>query len=108
VGGIDRWEQFPWNTNPWAKQRQAVWRERALDPTAPYPLWQRVGMVALGAHRKTGRAEFDAGELAQLLGVSNQRQLANAMKKAKEHGWLDCQSDSTCLIVPAHAVHGGL
>jgi hypothetical protein len=65
-------------------------------------------MLALGSHRKGGRAEFDAGEIAQLLGVSNQRQLANAMKKAKEHGWLDRHSDSACLIVPAHAVHGGL
>ena len=102
--GIDRWTKHPWLKNPWSKHRQAVWRERALDKAAPYPMWMRVGMLALGSHRANGRALYDAGELAGWLDISD---LRNEIAKAKTFGWLDGESDAACLIVPSHAVEGG-
>lgn len=103
-----RWLSYPWPKNPWTRHRQAVWRERAFDTSTPYPLWQRVGMLAFGSHRRNGRAEFAEGELAELLGVKNQRHLANAIKQARDSGWLASESNPLCLIVPSHAVEGGM
>lgn len=104
----DRWAGYPWNTNPWTKHRQSVWRERALDKAAKYPIWVRIGMLALGGHRKTGRADFAPGELKQLLGVASDSHLANELRKAKDAGWITHDSTAMCLTVPAHAVQGGL
>jgi hypothetical protein len=68
----------------------------------------RIGMLALGSHRKDGYAKFDKGELQQLLDVKNEQQLSNELKKAKQHGWIGNESNATCLVVPAYAVMGGL
>lgn len=65
-------------------------------------------MLALGAHRKDGCARFEKGELKQLLGIERDSHLANEIRKAKDYGWLDLASDATCLIVPSHAVAGGM
>lgn len=119
---IDRWDKHPWNKNPFNQQRQSVWRERALTPKTKgpktkgpktkgdgpsYPTWMRIGMLALGCHRKDGEAHFMPGELAQLLGVS-EATLKNELKKARDYGWLTPDSSKTCLVVPPHAVHGGM
>ncbi len=112
MGSVERWQNHPWNKNPFNQQRQSVWRERALTPKVKgdgpqYPVWMRIGMLALGCHRKDGEAHFAPGELAQLLGVS-EATLKNELKKARDYGWLTTDSSKTCLVVPPHAVHGGM
>lgn len=89
-----------------------MWRERALTPKVKgdgpqYPVWMRIGMLALGCHRKDGEAHFCPGELAQVLGVS-EATLRNELKKARDFGWIARESTKTRLIVPPHAVEGGM
>lgn len=98
-------------TNPWAKHRQAFWREQAADHNLQ--LWQRVAFMAYGSHRCNGHANFikRERELAHLLGDKNPvpaNRLSEAIKKAKDKGWLAAESNARCLVVPIHAIEGGL
>ncbi len=100
--------------HPWAKHYQHVWQERAGNPN--FPDWLRVAALAYGRHTANGHAVFAPGEVALVLGNVNLatgelRPSANAsraIKKAVEYGWLSGGSKTRCLIVPAHAVGGGL
>ncbi|WP_156409030.1 hypothetical protein [Mycobacterium sp. Root265] len=89
--------------------------ERASDPALP--LWLRVAALAFGRHRLNGHANFAMGELGKLLGkpgpdgkpkpISNSA-VANAISKAKKHGFIAEDSMARCLVVPRHAVTLGV
>ncbi|KRD19586.1 hypothetical protein ASE48_21270 [Mycobacterium sp. Root265] len=101
--------------NPWSAHYQKVWMERASDPALP--LWLRVAALAFGRHRLNGHANFAMGELGKLLGkpgpdgkpkpISNSA-VANAISKAKKHGFIAEDSMARCLVVPRHAVTLGV
>lgn len=96
--------------NPFAMHRQAVWRERAADPALP--TWIRLAALALGCHRRNGHANFRQGEIAEILGTPGNplsaSSVSNAIRLAKKAGWIAQESGARCLVVPPHAVQGGL
>lgn len=98
--------------NPFAMHHQSVWWERGLD--LDYPLWQRVAWLAMGGHRRNGHANFVAydRELAFRLGKDGEavppNRLSEAIRKAKSKGLIAAESNARCLVVPAHAVTGGI
>jgi hypothetical protein len=101
--------------NPFGMHRQAVWLERSADSMLPD--WIRLSLLAFARHRANGHANFGSGEIGQLLAhtASNgERQplsksaVSNAIKRAKDKGWIDRESCARCLVVPPHAVSGGL
>jgi hypothetical protein len=100
----------------WAKHYQSSWQERAANPRLP--LWLRVAALAYGNHRANGHAVFRAGEVALAvstvdtatgeINTPDRRDVHDAVRVAVEYGWLAQGSGTTCLVVPAHAVSGGL
>jgi hypothetical protein len=100
----------------WARHYQNVWGERAGD--ASYPMWLRVASAAYGSHRANGHAQYARGALALVLGhvdkttgeivPLDRSNLRRAIQTAVEFGWLARQSTARCLVVPAHAIDGGL
>jgi hypothetical protein len=100
--------------NPFAMHRQTIWMERAAnhaaDPTLP--LWIRVASLAFGCHRRNGHAPFRSGEIAEILGTPgkplSKTSVANAVRLAKRADWIAQESNARCLVVPPHAVTGGL
>lgn len=102
---------------PWARHYQHVWHERTADTRLP--LWLRIAFLALGSHRANGHARFKPGEIAEVFGggidpktgeirTLDKHNLQRAIRNAVDRGWLAEGSSSLCLIVPAHAVQGGL
>jgi hypothetical protein len=98
------------NDNPYSMHRQKVWAERAADPNMM--LWIRVAALAFGCHRANNHAPFKAGEIAQILGTPGHplraSSVSNAIKLAKQSTWIAEESTARCLVVPPHAVEGGL
>ena len=100
--------------NPWAKHRQHVWEERAGDPALPD--WVRVAALAYGKHSANGHANFGPGQVALVLGVVDRatgelrpnQNVSRAIGTAIRYGWLAQGSKARCLVVPPHAVEGGL
>lgn len=101
--------------NPWSRHYQAVWEARAADPQLP--LWLRIAALAYGKHRANGHAAFGRGMVALALGTPPKHgparpvdaaNLRRALSTAIERGWLASGSTTRCLVVPAHAVDGGL
>lgn len=94
--------------------RQAVWRERAADRAANPSMdnWIRVAALAFGCHRRNGHANFKRGEIAEILGTPGKPlsgpAVSNAIRLAKGAGWIAQESNARCLVVPPHAVGGGL
>lgn len=92
---------------------QAVWRERAASRAAnpAMPLWIRVASLAFGCHRRNGHANFQPGEIAEILGTPgaplSAASVSNAIKLAKNAGWIADESNAKCLVVPPHAIVGG-
>ena len=102
-------------TNPFALHRQGVWLERAADETLPN--WVRLAALAFARHRGNGHANFCAGEIAKLLAAStpsgdrkpmSHQAVSNTIARAKSKGWIADESTARCLVVPHHAVEGGL
>ena len=102
-------------TNPFSFHYQGVWLERAANPVLPD--WLRLAALAFGKHKANGHANFGTGEIANLLGRrSPDGQLkplsgsavSNAIRRAKELGFIADQSHARCLVVPPHAVTNGL
>lgn len=103
-------------SKPWARHFQHVWEERAGSRSLPD--WLRVACLAYGSHRANGHANFRRGEVALVLARLDEatgvvtplaRQgVHRAIKVAVGNGWLAVGSTARCLIVPAHAVTGGL
>lgn len=101
---------------PWARHFQHVWQERAGDPALPD--WLRVACLAYGSHRANGHATLGQGHVALVLarvdvdtGVIaplSRQNVHRAIRASVANGWLSQGSTSRCLIVPAHAVSGGL
>lgn len=101
---------------PWARHYQHVWHERTAD--ARLPLWLRVAFLAYGCHRANGHARFKPGEIAEVFGTVNgttgeikaadKHNIQRAIRNAVERGWLAEGSSTLCLVVPAHAIEGGL
>jgi hypothetical protein len=100
--------------NPFALHRQAVWKERAANHAAnpTMPQWIRVASLAFGCHRRNGHANFKSGEIAEILGTPGKplsaSSVSNAIKLAKSAGWIAQESTARCLVVPPHAVDGGI
>jgi hypothetical protein len=100
--------------NPFAMHRQVVWRERAASRAANPSLddWIRVAALAFGCHRGNGHATFQVGEIGEILGTPGQpltpQAVSNAIRRAKNAGWIAEESTARCLVVPPHAVEGGL
>jgi hypothetical protein len=101
-------------TNPWDRQYQSVWLERSADTSLDN--WLRLFALALGRHRANGHANFAPGEIAQCLGkvgpnnefrpLSNSS-VSNAIRLAKDRGWITTESNARCIVMPPHAVAGG-
>ncbi len=101
--------------NSWSGHYQSVWLERAKDRTLPD--WLRLAGLAFAKHKANGHANFGLGEIGRLLAdVSpsgeckplSKSEVSNAIKLAKDKGFIDRASCARCLVVPAHAVTGGL
>lgn len=102
--------------NPWAKHRQSFWAEHAGNPRLP--LWIRVSALAYGTHRRNGHAPFKTGEMAIVLTTVNTLtgevytpqppNISKAIRTAMEYGFLAQGSGLRCLVVPPHAISGGL
>jgi hypothetical protein len=99
--------------NPFAMHRQSFWEEQA----ATLPLaWQRLGAIAFATHKGNGHANFKSGELGMMLGkpgpegweALSPQHVSNLISTAKKAGWLAAESSSRCLVVPHHAIQGGL
>ncbi|HVU73075.1 MAG TPA: hypothetical protein VHE83_08945 [Mycobacteriales bacterium] len=102
--------------NPWSRHYQSTWMERAGNRSLPD--WLRVAAAAYGSHKANGHAMFGRGDLACLLARVNpetgemacldRRHVYRAIELAVEYGWLAPGSTARCLIVPGHAVSGGI
>lgn len=101
--------------NPFSFHYQGVWLERSANPDLPF--WLRLASLALGKHKANGHANFGAGEIARLLGkrgpdgqvkALSDSAVSNAIRRAKELGFIADQSYARCLVVPPHAVTHGL
>lgn len=102
--------------NPWSRHYQSVWEHRAADHTLP--LWLRIVCIAYGRHEANGHANFPRGQLSWILGTPpigdkpfkrrDKTTVRNAIKTAVAHGWLADGSCSECLVVPGHAIAGGI
>jgi hypothetical protein len=100
--------------NPFTMHYQSVWEERHADTT--FPLWARVSFLAFARHRANGHAIFKRGALALLMGKptsggfkpEDRSNIQRAIRLAVAKGWLDPVSCSECLVVPSHAITGGL
>lgn len=103
-------------SNPWTRHYQSVWLERTAD--GQLPAWLRVAFLAFGSHRANGHARFKPGDIGLVLGTVDQttgeirpadkHNVQRAIKAAVSRGYLAQGSSSLCLIVPAHAIEGGL
>jgi hypothetical protein len=103
-------------SNPWARHYQSVWHERTADRRIP--LWLRVAFLAFGAHKANGHARFKPGEIGMIFGTVDtetgeikpvdKANVQRAIRNATQAGWLAEGSSSLCLVVPAHAITGGL
>ena len=102
--------------NPWAQHYQSIWHERAGDRRLPN--WLRVASLAYGSHRANGHAQFKRGDVGLVLSTVDRDtgvvrpldkgSVQRAIRTAIEYGWLDESSGSRCLVVPHHAIVGGL
>lgn len=102
--------------NPFAMHFQLVWQERAGDRRLV--LWLRVAALAYGMHRANGHACFGPGQIALSLTTVDpdtgevyqptRQQIYRAIGTAVDYGWLASTSSARCLVVPPHAVYGGL
>jgi len=101
--------------NPFGRHRQGAWMERAANPKLPD--WLRVAGLAFAKHRANGHANFSQGEIANRLGKrsadgrlipASGPTVSNAIKRAKDYGFIAETSHARCLVVPPHAVEGGL
>lgn len=102
------------NPNPWARHYQIAWENRAADTNLP--LWFRLMALAYGRHEANGHANFKRGQLSVILGTPSgdgwrrvdRYYLRDTIKIAVEHGLLAEGSCTECLVVPGHAVAGGI
>ena len=103
--------------NPWTQHRQSFWQERAGSPSLA--LWHRVYCLAYGVHRRNGHAPFKPGDLRTIALVVNDpstgevmvpscSQVSHAIRTAIEYGFLAPESHAGCLVVPEHAIGGGV
>lgn len=100
----------------WSRQYQDVWLERTADRSLP--AWLRVAFLAYGSHRANGHAPFEDGDVGLMLGSvdrttgeirpADKANVQRAIRNAVKAGWLAEGSSSRCLIVPGHAIEGGL
>jgi hypothetical protein len=82
---------------PWVKASQGGWEQRALE--LEQPLWLKVACMAYARVGANGHANFERGELANLMGKCRQ-DIDRAIRTAVGKGWLDEGSCTECLIPP--------
>jgi hypothetical protein len=100
--------------NVWSKHYHGVWAERSANTQLPD--WLRVAALAYGRHKANGHAEFGPGDVAYVLGKVDEQtgefqpneNVTRAIRTAVKYGFLAEGSKSRCLVVPAHAIEGGL
>lgn len=101
-------------SSPWSKHYHNVWAERSANTALPD--WLRVAALAYGRHKANGHAAFGPGDVAHVLGKVDEstgvfqpnENVTRAIRTAVRHGFLAEGSKSRCLVVPAHAIEGGL
>jgi hypothetical protein len=102
--------------NPWTKHRQSFWEMKSGSPNLPR--WLRVVAYAYGMNRANGHAPLEPGDLAAVLStvdpetgeivVPRRDVISIAIDTAVKYEFLDPQSSARCLVVPLHAIEGGL
>jgi hypothetical protein len=102
--------------NGWAKHYQRIWEDRSGDPKLPP--WLRVSALAYGMHRANGHAMFGVGDVRLVLSrvdeetgeilMPSTANVSHAIRKAVDFGFLEKGSGTRCLVVPGHAIEGGL
>ena len=100
----------------WSAHYQDVWLERTHN--RDLPAWLRVAFLAYGSHRANGHAPFEQGDVGLVLGSvdrvtgeirpADKANVQRAIRNAVKAGWLAEGSSARCLVVPGHAVEGGL
>jgi hypothetical protein len=102
--------------NPWAQHYQSFWQAQAGNPVLP--LWLRTVALAYGSHHRNGHTPLHAGDLRLTLAtvdngtgeirLPHRPRVSEAVRLAIEYGFLDGRSSGRCLVVPRHAVQGGM
>jgi hypothetical protein len=97
----------PWSA--FSQYEMSAWARRS-DIS---PLAIRVLFAAMGRHNKAGHAQFNKGELAEILGdidlttgeVVSARSdtVSKAIAAAKHLGFISDDSTARCLVVPGYA-----
>lgn len=95
----------PLHEPAWLKHYQNVWLDRSSNLV--FPDWFRVMALAYGTARANGHACFLRGEMAAHLDIPG-TSVSRAIRTAKEYGVIAPESNANCLVVPPHAVVGGL
>ncbi|WP_067496986.1 hypothetical protein [Actinoplanes sp. TFC3] len=91
------------NNGPWGAYSQREMARWATDEKNG-PLWIRVLFAALGRHNSTGHAPFGVGELARILGRTEERldSVSGALRTAKKRGFIHPASNARCIVLPHH------
>ncbi|GIG92377.1 hypothetical protein [Plantactinospora endophytica] len=98
------------NGDPWGGMNQAAQRRKAKDPR--HALVYRVEAAAIGWANNIGHSRFDGLTLRQILtdgrGNEPSRQIIDkAVRKAKELGLIEPESNSRCLVVSRRTFQRG-
>ena len=98
------------------RRYQNVWEQKAGDPRLPR--WLRLASLTHGKHRANGHASFKIGDVALVPSTIDDRtgeictrsrqRVFEAIQSAIEYSLLAKGSTSRYLIVPPHAIEGGL
>lgn len=89
----------------WNKVSKKDCERLARDADAP--LWLRVYFAAQWRLNQIGHAEFQSGELADVLTDKDGKRpsdgsVSNAVTRAKSKGLIDGESNARCLVLPHH------
>ncbi|MEU3598846.1 hypothetical protein ABZ714_08975 [Streptomyces sp. NPDC006798] len=79
---------------------------------ADLPLWLRAYFAAQWRLNQIGHAEFQSGELAEILADENGKRpsdgsVANAVARAKDKGLIKGESNARCLMLSHHHARTG-
>ncbi|WP_460359489.1 hypothetical protein, partial [Mycobacterium sp. ZZG] len=102
-------------TPPYPEPHNRIRDAIASQRTTAITLDEKSGL-AFARHKANGHAIFAKGQLALLLGrptedgfkPADKSNVQRAIRAAISNKWLDPESCSECLVVPSHAVQGGL
>ncbi|MFV0130694.1 hypothetical protein ACLGI4_23800 [Streptomyces sp. HMX112] len=90
---------------------QEEYKRRARDPRFEYR--HRVEYAAMGWANQIGHAEFPPGELNKILAdkygtVPSKDAVNNHVRRAKEWGLIEAESNRRCLVLPEYRFQKGI